>query len=348
MLEKTSNLKKSVIELVGVSKAFGAVEAVHQLSLTVIGGDILVLLGASGCGKTTLLRLIAGLEMPDTGKIMLNEQVVFANGRWIEPEKRGIGMVFQDYALFPHMSIADNIAFPLHHATRAQKAERTAELLHLVGLSGLDKRFPHELSGGQQQRVALARALSARPSVVLLDEPFSNLDATLRKTMREEVRRILIQAHTTAVFVTHDQEEAMAMGDQIAVMQGGQVLQVGTPQEVYLQPNSLAVAQFLGEVNILRGVAMGESVQCALGTLGLYRPDDGEVQVLVRPESIRVNLQGEPNARVIGIQFFGFYQMLQCELLDGTRLFARTWAQTDVHISTPIRLDVRGKVTTAR
>ena len=341
-------MTKKAIELNEVYKTFGRVEAVRQLSLTVMSGDILVLLGASGCGKTTLLRLIAGLEVPEGGKITLNEQVVFANGRWVEPEKRGLGMVFQDYALFPHMSIADNIAFPLHHATRAQKAERTAELLQLVGLEGLDKRFPHELSGGQQQRVALARALSARPSVILLDEPFSNLDATLRKTMREEVRRILQQTHTTAVFVTHDQEEAMAIGDQIAVMQSGQVLQVGTPQEVYLQPNSLAVAQFLGEVNLLDGVAHGDSVDCALGTLELYRPDHGQVCVLVRPESVRVSLGGEPNARVIGIQFFGFYQMLQCELQDGTRLFARTWAQTNVQVGTPIRLDARGKVTTSQ
>ncbi|MGV2437679.1 MAG UNVERIFIED_CONTAM: ABC transporter ATP-binding protein [Anaerolineae bacterium] len=265
-------MTKKAIELHEVYKTFGRVEAVRQLSLTVMSGDILVLLGASGCGKTTLLRLIAGLEVPEGGKITLNEQVVFANGRWVEPEKRGLGMVFQDYALFPTCPLRTISPFRCIMPPRAQKAERTAELLQLVGLEGLDKRFPHELSGGQQQRVALARALSARPSVILLDEPFSNLDATLRKTMREEVRRILQQTHTTAVFVTHDQEEAMAIGDQIAVMQSGQVLQVGTPQEVYLQPNSLAVAQFLGEVNLLDGVAHGDSVDCALGTLGAIPP----------------------------------------------------------------------------
>ena len=212
----------------GLTKIFGAVRAVDDMSLDVDPGEIVALLGPSGCGKTTFLRLIAGFERPDAGSVLLADEEVAGPGRFLPPERRRIGMVFQDYALFPHLSVADNVAFGLARRRRLSArgahrdaAESVGRLLALVGLEGLGARLPHEISGGQQQRVALARALAPAPAVVLLDEPFSNLDATLRAEVRAEVRGILREAGATAVFVTHDQEEALSLADRVAVMRAG-------------------------------------------------------------------------------------------------------------------------------
>ncbi len=249
-----------------VSKRFGPADppAVDGLSLRVAEGEILALLGPSGCGKTTTLRLIAGLESPDAGTITLRGQVVAGPGRAVPPEERGIGIVFQDYALFPHLTVADNVAFglPRDGATGA----RVEPVLDLVGLGGFGARYPHELSGGQQQRVALARALAPAPALMLLDEPFSNLDADLRAQMRDEVERILRTSGTTAVFVTHDQEEAFTLADRVGVLQAGRIEQLAPPQELYHRPATRFVAAFVGAADFLPGLVTAEGIVTEVGT----------------------------------------------------------------------------------
>ncbi|HSV86033.1 MAG TPA: ABC transporter ATP-binding protein, partial [Levilinea sp.] len=238
-------MSDTIIKLHNVSKRFNGHQAVQDLSLSVMHGELLALLGPSGCGKTTTLRLIAGLEQPDYGTVMIRGRTV-AGGSWVPPEKRGVGFVFQDYALFPHMTVWDNVAFGLSHIKRQDRIEKVRMPLELVGLADVAARYPHELSGGQQQRVALARALAAEPAVVLLDEPFSNLDADLRAQMRVQVRSILKEVSATAVFVTHDQEEALFMGDRIAVLHSGRLEQVAAPEDLYLAPASRFIAEFIG------------------------------------------------------------------------------------------------------
>jgi len=222
----------TAIRLEGVTKRFGDVSAVRDASLDVAGGEILALLGPSGCGKTTLLRTIAGFERPDAGTIEVGGRVV-AGAAWAPPEARGVGMVFQDYALFPHLTVAENVGFGL---ARRDRATRVPALLALVDLCGLGARYPHELSGGQQQRVALARALAPAPRVVLLDEPWSNVDPQLRAELRAEVSAVLRPLHVTAILVTHDREEAFSVADRIALMRDGSIVQVGTPEELYFAP----------------------------------------------------------------------------------------------------------------
>jgi len=337
----------AVIELDNVSKRYEALLAVDGISLAVEQGETLALLGSSGCGKTSTLRLIAGLELPDSGTVYLNHQVVANAQTWVQPEDRRVGMVFQDYALFPHLTVEANIAFPLNKLPRSERPARIAEMLALIGLQDLGNRYPHQLSGGQQQRVALARALAARPAVVLLDEPFSNLDAALRKSTREEIRQILHDAGTTAIFVTHDQEEALSIADEIAVMQGGRILQHGSPQDVYLRPASRAVAAFVGEANFLPGSADGWKVSCALGELPLAEPVKGAVEVMIRPEMI--DLQPEPNgvAQVESVQFLGYDQvvMLTINTPQGRlSLRARSRMRTDLSAGMAVDLTIYGRV----
>jgi iron(III) transport system ATP-binding protein len=334
----------SVIQLKNVSKGYAGCEAVRNVSLTIEQGDLLVLLGHSGCGKTTTLRLLAGLETPDTGEIWLNGKRVAGVGAWMPPEARGVGMVFQDYALFPHLTIAANVAFPLNKWNAGARKARVEEMLDLVGLRGLGDRYPHQLSGGQQQRVALARALAAQPSVVLLDEPFSNLDAALRQEMREEVRRILKFSETTAVFVTHDQEEALSLADQVAVMSGGRLLQVGTPQEVYLSPASRAVAEFLGDVNFVPGVANGDGVDCPLGTLTLTAPVHGSVDVMVRPETIALRSDPMGSAYVTDVRFFGHDQLVSVCLEGQHELRVRTWPRPELRPGARVSVAINSPV----
>jgi iron(III) transport system ATP-binding protein len=254
-----------LLALDSVTKQYtpSAIPAVAKATLTLRQGDLLGLLGPSGCGKTTLLRLIAGFEQPQAGTIDLAGQRVAGSGTWIPPEQRDIGMVFQDYALFPHLTVAANIAFGLHGLTRLDcqaglkskanliRKHRVAEAIALVGLKGMENRYPHELSGGQQQRVALARALAPQPSLILLDEPLSNLDVQVRLHLRQEVRSILKATGISGIFVTHDQEEALAISDQIAVMHQGQIEQWGSPEEIYQEPASRFVAEFVTQANFL-------------------------------------------------------------------------------------------------
>ncbi len=264
----------------GLQKSFGSVRAVAGADLDVRSGGTCALLGPSGCGKTTTLRMIAGLEKPDGGEIVVGGRVVSGEGRFVAAEERRIGMVFQDYALFPHMDVAANVGYGLG---RKPDQGRVREALELVGLGDSGKRLVHELSGGQQQRVALARALAPTPDLVLLDEPFSNLDASLRDRLRQEVSEILRKAGVTAVFVTHDQEEAMSIAEHVAVMRDGCVEQCGTPEEVYLRPASRWMATFLGDIEVLPGEAAAGRARCELGSLPIEMHLDGAVDVLVRP-----------------------------------------------------------------
>jgi iron(III) transport system ATP-binding protein len=289
----------------------------------------MALLGPSGCGKTTLLRLVAGFEWPDSGTIAVNGHIVAGGSQRIPAEQRHVGMVFQEYALFPHLDVAGNIGFGLRGLAR-EKQDRIAEMLALVGLSELAHRMPHELSGGQQQRVALARALAPRPEILLLDEPFSNLDAALRGQVRTEVQAILKASGATCLFVTHDQQEALSLADEVAVMFDGQIVQVAPPQRLYLHPINQAVAAFVGEANFLPGQVDGTNVRCALGTLPVntpHRAASGPVEVLIRPEAISlvrerddtVGLSGE----VLWREFYGHDQRIAVALENGAQIVAR-------------------------
>lgn len=276
------------LRTLSLSKSFGEVVAVDGVNLDVRRGEFLGVLGPSGCGKTTLLRLVAGFERPDVGGIEIGGRAVAGPRRNLPPEQRRIGMVFQESALFPHLDVTDNIGFGLR---RRGREARVAELVALVGLAGLQRRMPHELSGGQQQRVALARALAPDPALILLDEPFSGLDATLRAQLRLEVRDILRGAGATALFVTHDQAEALELSDRVAVMRAGRLEQVSTPDQLYLHPVNRFVAGFVGEANLLPGeVRHGE----VMTLVGRFRASDGSLadgmraEVLLRPEQLHM------------------------------------------------------------
>jgi len=299
-----------------LSKSFGQVRAVAGVTLALGRGECLALLGPSGCGKTTVLRLIAGLERPDSGSIAINGRVVSAAGEFVPPHQRRVGLVFQDYALFPHMTVAQNIAYGL--GRRSDRQERVAAMLALVGLDGLDGRYPHELSGGQQQRVALARALAPQPDILLLDEPFSNLDVALRRQVREEVQRILRQAGVSAILVTHDQEEAMSLGDRIALMFDGTLHQTGTPRDLYERPASRRAAQFMGDANFLSGQAQGLAAQTPLGIVPLAESAHGPVDVLLRPEALVLD-GSEAGARAVVTRqmYLGARQVVWVTLTEG-------------------------------
>jgi iron(III) transport system ATP-binding protein len=313
---------RTVVELQGLTKDFGVIRAVDQIDLSVVEGEVLALLGPSGCGKTTTLRLVAGFERPDAGRVVLDGAPVAAPGHFVPPERRRVGVVFQDYALFPHLTVEQNIGYGVRD--RARREVRVREMLDLVGLGAEARRLPHELSGGQQQRVALARALAPEPALVLLDEPFSNLDAALRVWMRGEVRAILREAHATAVFVTHDQEEALSLADRIAVMRAGRVLQVGEPGALYARPADRFVATFVGDADMIAGHADGDAVTTAVGRLraagdGLR----GDVEVALRPERVRLRLDGAGQGVVRGITYFGHDQLIEVVLEDGARVRSR-------------------------
>lgn len=274
------------IEVVGLRKSFGSTPVLRDVALTVPRGAVVALLGPSGCGKTTLLRTIAGLERADAGEIRVDSRVVAGPARHVPPERRQVGMVFQDWALFPHLSVSQNVGYGLPRADR--KGPRVAEVLAMVGLDGLGDRQPATLSGGQQQRVALARALAPRPGVLLLDEPFSNLDATLRVQVRSEVHQLLTELGVTTVFVTHDQEEAFLLGDEVAVVHGGRIVQQAPPAALYARPATPWVASFVGDANLVAGTGAGDHAVTDLGAVPLETPTRGAVRVLLRPEELRL------------------------------------------------------------
>ncbi len=268
----------------GASKRFGDVEVLRQVDLRVEPGAVVALLGPSGCGKTTLLRMIAGLERLDGGEVRIGDRLVSGPAAHVPPERRRVGMVFQDWALFPHLSVAQNVGYGLPRAERG--GPRVDAALAMVGLDGLGDRSPGTLSGGQQQRVALARALAPQPGVLLLDEPFSNLDSALRVQVRTEVHQLLAQLEVTTVFVTHDQEEAFVLGDQVAVMHGGRIVQQASPSTLYARPATPWVATFVGDANLVDGTAVGATATTSVGSVALDARLEGPVQVVLRPEDL--------------------------------------------------------------
>ncbi|MET8824339.1 ABC transporter ATP-binding protein [Streptomyces sp. NPDC004610] len=288
---------------------------IDGLDLTVPGGCLAAVLGPSGCGKTTMLRVVAGFLRPDSGTVDIRSRTMTGPGHHVPPEKRRVGIVPQEGALFPHLSVARNIAFGLPRGASAARRGRVGELLELVGLSGYGDRMPHELSGGQQQRVALARALAPSPAIVLLDEPFNALDSSLRAGIRDDVRAALAAAGATGVLVTHDQEEALSSADLVAVMRDGRVVQCGTPQEVYRRPADLWTASFVGDAVQIPGRARGTTAATALGDLPLHTPvTDGAGVAVLRPEQLTLapvtDDRGGITATVRSIAFHGHHSMV--------------------------------------
>jgi putative spermidine/putrescine transport system ATP-binding protein len=313
----------ATVEFRGLRREFGPTVALDGLDLTVRPGEFLALLGPSGCGKTTALRMLAGFEHPDSGQVLVDGEDVTR----VPAHRRDAGMVFQSYSLFPHLSALDNVAFGLRmrKVRSAERRARAAELLELVGLADKGERFPHQLSGGQQQRIALARALALRPRVLLLDEPLSALDAKVRLTLREEIRRLQQELGITTLFVTHDQEEALSVADRVAVMNAGRLEQCAEPAELYGRPATAFVAEFVGTMSRIPGVLAGGDVE----VLGQRLPVDGpvpdaaEVDVLVRPEAVRLHAdEASGAARVVATAFLGAVVRLTVRLADGTEVKA--------------------------
>jgi iron(III) transport system ATP-binding protein len=336
------------LHIEGLTKSYGAHAVLRDVSLTVPSGEVVAILGASGSGKTTLLRLVCGFERPDRGIIRIASRIVAGPGTHVRPERRRIGYVAQEGALFPHLSVAENLVFGLPRAER--RLARAEALLDMVGLpAAFAMRPPHALSGGEQQRVALARALAPAPQLVLLDEPFSALDAALRSETREVVSVALAAANATALLVTHDQPEALSMGHRVAVLRDGRIVQVGSPEEVYRRPVDAELARFVGEAVLLPGLAAAGSVTCSLGRLKLVcGMPEGAVDVLLRPEQLLVGNSGAP-ARVISASFLGDAASVRLQLThDGAALVARVPGQACPQPGAIVGVSVDGAVVAYR
>ncbi len=303
-----------MLALQGITKCFGTTVAVDAADLEVARGEFFALLGPSGCGKTTLLRLVAGFERPDAGAIEIDGRRVAGAGTWVPPERRRVGVVFQDYALFPHLDVAGNVGFGL---PRARRARRVAEVLELVGLEGHARRRPGELSGGQQQRIALARALAPEPRLVVLDEPWSAVDAVRREELRLELARILRTAGVTVVLVTHDREEAFTLADRVALQRDGRILQTGAPEQLYLDPTDAWCARFLGTSNLI---------------------PTAEGARLVRPELVGLEEDPAAAAEVVERTFLGHDVLYRVRLDDGTVLSSQRPSTERVGLGSRVRV----------
>lgn len=357
-----SMVQPVILHVENVTRQFSikSAPAVNAVTLKLYEGEILGLLGPSGCGKTTLLRLIAGFECPQSGTIELAGQTVAGNGQWLPPERRDVGMVFQDYALFPHLTLAGNVSFGLKNRRRFRRytpkqiQQRVQEAIALVGLEGLENRYPHELSGGQQQRVALARALAPQPSLVLLDEPLSNLDVQVRLRLRQEVRDILKQTGTSAVFVTHDQEEALSICDQVAVIRSGQIEQFGTPEVIYREPASRFVAEFVTQANLIPCQWNGSKWETEIGC---FRGNGAEAKILeeskitgnpqtpsgelfVRQEDLHLEPDEDSKIVISDRQFLGREHRYSLLTPAGLKLNARALAEIPLPIGSRVRVIV--------
>lgn len=320
------------LRIESLDKRFGDVVALHGADLEVRRGELVSILGPSGCGKSTLLQLVAGHLVPDGGRIEIGGRLVAGDGTLVPAQRRGVGMVFQDYALFPHLTVLDNVAFGAVPAgdqgpiTRigARRARRAAarEVLAQLEIAPFASRFPSELSGGQQQRVAIARAIAQRPRLLLLDEPFCNLDVSTREHVRGEIVELLRTTGLTCMFVTHDQEEALAVSDRVAVMQTGQVMQVDAPETLYHRPFCLEVAEFLGRTNVMRGRASAGHVDTEVGRFALPGGGTGDVEVIIRPELIDVRPSATGPATVVGREFRGHDVLYMLRMPSGDTVWA--------------------------
>ncbi|GAB5078445.1 ABC transporter ATP-binding protein [Arthrobacter sp. AD-310] len=310
----------------GVSKHYGSVVGANALDFSIPAGELVTVIGPSGCGKSTTLRLAAGLERPDRGTIRVAGEVVADKRRFVEPERRRVGLVFQDYALFPHMTVAQNVEFGLDRLSRAERRARTGEVLDLVRLGHLAARFPHELSGGEQQRVALARALAPRPAVVLLDEPFSSLDESLRAQVRRDTVATLKEAGTTGVLVTHDQTEALSVGTRVVVMRGGVIEQADTPEKVFEQPATRFVASFMGDADFLPAHVHRALLTCEIGVVSTvpgWANSEADVDVVLRPHEVALTPDPDSPARVSAVEYHGAFVLHYVKLASGRTV--RSW-----------------------
>jgi len=338
--EETSPI---VLELRKVTCAYEAGRpAISDISLCARKGDILCLLGPSGCGKTTTLRVIAGFEPVIGGEVYLQDQLVSAAGLLVPTEERRVGMVFQEYALFPHLRVAENIAFGLRHLSADQRTTQVHAMLAMTGLIGFERRYPHELSGGQQQRVALARALAQKPVILLLDEPFSNLDPDMTGKMRQDLHDLLRRTNTTAILVTHDHDEAFAMADRVAVLNNGHLEQFDTPEAIYHMPSTPFVADFVGQADFIPGIVENGKVLTEIGEFPNQAGYQGgaRVVVMIRPDDIHVIPAENCTARILARQFRGSENLYMIGLPSG-RVVHSSEASTSVYpIGTPVELQI--------
>ena len=342
----TTDSTSIMLRCVGLTKQYdGGAIAANDVSLDARKGEILALVGPSGCGKTTLLRLIAGLERPDTGVIELDGQTVTGRDVFTPPERRGVGFVFQDYALFPHMTVANNVLYGLPK-NAVNREKRVDELLALVGLSGMRNRRPHDLSGGERQRVALARALAPAPKILLMDEPFSNLDPNLSARLQQEVREILHEAGITVVFVTHDQEAALSMGDVIAVMESGHIRQIGAPHVAFHSPVNRFVAAFLGEADFIPAEPTADEsrVSTELGEAdvsnAVIAAGNIALDLMLRPEDMSIRADDTGNGRVVGRVFNGAFYAYNVELDSGVECRAMASHANAIEIGARVSLRI--------
>jgi putative spermidine/putrescine transport system ATP-binding protein len=334
------------VRLDGLRRSFGGVRALDGLDLDIDPGELVALLGPSGCGKTTALRMLAGLEDADAGRVLIGGKYITN----LPASRRDMGMVFQAYSLFPHLTALENVEFGLllRRQRPAQRRDRATEMLDLVGIASHSGRYPHQLSGGQQQRVALARALAIQPQVLLLDEPLSALDAKVRVQLRDEIRRIQLEVGTTTVFVTHDQEEALALADRVGVMRDGRLEQLGSPEEIYRRPATAFVADFVGLSNQLPGTVVGGGVEVLGSTLPLvdndFRPNHADAVVaLIRPESVDLVVDPGGTARVLAASFLGPTSRITVALTDDTLVVAQVASSvlTELAPGTAVRVVLR-------